>query len=94
MLKDDSTAELARLEQAEESLLALFFDEVDARAGGFFAHIGLPRDATWGAFRRHYDRNGLPDMQRASADMAGYAPIAAHLAARGVAVLTERVSGG
>ena len=89
MPKDESTTELAQLEKAEDALLTLFLDEVDARGGDFFAHIGLPRDASWGAFRRHYDRNGLPDIQRASVDLASYTPVAAHLAARGLAVLTR-----
>ena len=90
MATDQAKAELARLEQAEDSLLAIFFDEVDNRSGDFFAHIGLPRDASWGAFRRRYDRDGAPDIDRAGVDLAGCAPIAAHLAARGVAVLHRK----
>ena len=76
------------------SLLTLFLDEVDARGGDFFAYVGLPRDASWGQFRRRYDRDGEPDISRAGADMAGYAPIAAHLPARGVAVLAEGAGHG
>ncbi len=44
MPKDEPTAELARLEQAEDSLLALFFDEIDNRNGDYFVHVGLPHD--------------------------------------------------
>ena len=94
MATDQVKAELARLEQAEESLLALFFDEIDNRSGDYFVHVGLPRDVSWGKFRRHYDTNGEPDLERSGADLASYPPVAAPLAARGVAVLTERAGNG
>ena len=84
MPTDQAKAELAQLEAAEDALLTLFFDEVDARVGDFFAHVGLPRDALWGQFRRHYDRNGEPDLERSGADLASYPPIKAHLDYLGV----------
>ena len=94
MATDQTAADLTRLEEAEDALLTLFLDEIDKRNGDFFDHIGLPRDASWGQFRRRYDRNGLPDIQRAGADLAAYTPIAAHLAARSGTVLSERAGNG
>lgn len=73
MPKDQAEAELARLEQAEESLLRIFLDEVDNRNGEFFCRIGLSRTPSWGAFRRRYNRGGAADAERASADLAAIA---------------------
>jgi hypothetical protein len=62
--------------EAEEVLLAMYRDEAEYGDGGFFEHIGLPRDASWGQFRRHYDKAGLPDAERAANDLTTYPPVA------------------
>ena len=69
-MQTDRNADLARLEQAEDSLLQIFLDEVDNRTGEFFCHVGLPRAPTWGSFRRRYDRAGAADIDRATRDLA------------------------
>ena len=69
-MQSDRNADLARLEQAEDSLLQIFLDEVDGRTGEFFCRVGLPRAPTWGSFRRRYDRGGTADIERATRDLA------------------------
>ena len=45
----------------------------------FFIHIGLPRDCSWEAFRRHYTTRKRIDHARAADDLASFPPIAARL---------------
>ena len=65
-----------RLVEHENILLGHFIDEAENSDGGFFEHIGLPADASWGEFRRHYDKDGVPDIDRAANDLFTYPPIA------------------
>ena len=62
--------------EAENLLLGLYEDEVANADFDFFEHVGLPRDASWGQFRRHYDKDGLPDSERAAQDLWTYSPVA------------------
>lgn len=66
--------------EAENLLLGLYEDQVANADFDFFEHIGLPRDASWGQFRRHYDKDGLPDSERASRDLRTYPPVAKRIA--------------
>ena len=66
--------------QAENMLLGIFEDGLTDGDGSFFEHAGLPRDASWGQFRRHYDTAGMPDAGRAAGDLATYPPIANRIA--------------
>ena len=66
--------------EAENLLLGFYEEELLNGDGSFADHIGLPRDASWGAFRRHYDKDGLPDSSRAANDLATYPPIARRIA--------------
>ena len=47
--------------------------------GEVFPHIGLPRDCSWEAFRRHYTKRNRIDFDRAGDDLASFPPIAARL---------------
>ena len=66
--------------KAEDMLLGQYLDAAENNDGGLFRHIGLPSDASWGQFRRHYDNNGKPDIDRAVNDLLTYPPVAAHIA--------------
>ena len=66
--------------EAENLLLSLYEDEAIHSDGSFFEHVGLSRDASWGHFRRHYDKEGLPDADRAANDLATYPPVARRIA--------------
>ena len=63
----------------ENLLFGQYMDEVENGSGKYFEYLGLPRDATWGHFRRHYDKDGLPDVMRAAEDLAKYPPIKARI---------------
>lgn len=45
----------------------------------FFPHIGLPRDCSWEAFRRHYTKRKRIDHERVAGDLESYPPIAARM---------------
>ncbi len=47
--------------------------------GEIFLHIGLPRDCSWEAFRRHYTTRKRIDHARAAGDLLSFPPIAARL---------------
>lgn len=66
--------------QAENLLLGLYEDTAVNADFDFFEHVGLPRDASWGQFRRHYDKDGLPDSERAAQDLRTYPPVAKQIA--------------
>ena len=61
----------------ENLLLESYLDVADD--GAFFTHIGLPPDASWGDFRRHYNNDGKPDNDRHANDLLSYPPIAARI---------------
>lgn len=76
MPSDQSDSELIGHENV---LLNHYMSEVERGTGEYFEYLGLPRDATWGHFRRHYDKDGLPDLSRAAEEMANYPPIKARV---------------
>ncbi len=51
----------------------------DGDDGEFFLHIGLPRDCSWGAYRRHYTTRKRIDHARAADDLLSFPPIAARI---------------
>ena len=51
-------------------------DSQEDEQGEFFAHVGLPRDCTWKAFRRHYTTRKRIDHPRHAQDLLSYPPIA------------------
>ncbi len=54
-------------------------DYAEDGEGEIFLHIGLPRDCSWEAFRRHYTKRNRIDFDRAGDDLASFPPIAARL---------------
>ena len=54
-------------------------DHVEDGEGGFFLHIGVPRDCSWEAFRRHYTTRKRIDHARAAGDLMSFPPIAARI---------------
>ena len=68
------------IEEAEDMLLGLYEDEAENGDGSFFEHIGLPSDATWEQFCRHYADCGGPSSERVGNDLATYPPIAQRIA--------------
>ncbi len=54
-------------------------DYAEDGEGEFFLHIGLPRDCSWEAFRRHYTTRKRIDHTRAADDLVSFPPIAARL---------------
>ncbi len=54
-------------------------DYTEDGEGEVFLHIGLPRDCSWEAFRRHYTTRKRIDHARAADDLLSFPPIAARL---------------
>ncbi len=54
-------------------------DYTEDGEGEVFLHIGLPRDCSWEAFRRHYTTRKRIDHARAADDFMSFPPIAARL---------------
>ncbi len=54
-------------------------DYTEDGEGEVFLHIGLPRDCSWEAFRRHYTTRKRIDHARAAGDLLSFPPIAARL---------------
>ena len=51
-------------------------DDIEDEQGEFFAHVGLPRDCSWEAFRRHYTTSKRIDHARHAEDLLSFPPIA------------------
>ena len=79
----DVAKEMAREGEIGPSSVALLRNWYDSHSeeGGeeFFPHIGLPRDCSWEAFRRHYTTRKRIDFDRAGDDLASFPPIAARI---------------
>ncbi len=79
----DGTKELVQEGEIGPSSVALLRNWYDSHSeeGGeeFFPHIGLPRDCSWEAFRRHYTTRKRIDHARAADDLFSFPPIAARL---------------
>ncbi len=79
----DAVKEMAREGEIGPSSVALLRNWYDNHAedgeGEFFLHIGLPRDCSWEAFRRHYTTRKRIDHARAADDLMSFPPIAARL---------------
>ena len=79
----DAAKESAREGETGPSSVAILRDWYDDSSeegeGEIFAHIGLPRDCSWGAFRRHYTTRKRIDFDRAGGDLLSFPPIAARL---------------
>ena len=54
-------------------------DHAEDGEGEIFLHIGLPRDCSWEAFRRHYTTRKRIDHARAADDLLSFPRIAARL---------------
>ncbi len=54
-------------------------DHAEDGKGEVFLHIGLPRDCSWEAFRRHYTTRKRIDHARAADDLLSFPPVAARL---------------
>ncbi len=52
---------------------------IEEWGGEFFLHIGLPRNCSWEAFRRHYTTRKRIDLARAADDFFCFPPIVARL---------------
>ncbi len=62
------------------AVLRYWYDDyAEDGEGEIFLHIGLPRDCSWEAFRRHYTTRKRIDFDRAGDDLASFPPIAARL---------------
>ncbi len=75
----DGAKESAREGEIGPSSVALlrnWYDDHKEGEGEFFAHVGLPRDCTWKAFRCHYMTRKRIDHPRHAADLVSYPPIA------------------
>ena len=79
----DAAKESAREGEIGPSSVALLRNWHDSHSeeGGeeFFLHIGLPRDCSWEAFRRHYTKRKRIDHARAAADLESFPPIVARI---------------
>ena len=60
-------------------LRSWYDDYAEDGEGEVFLHIGLPRDCSWEAFRRHYTTRKRIDHARAADDLASFPPIAARI---------------
>ncbi len=79
----DGAKELAQEGEIGPSSVAIlrnWYDSYSEEGGGeFFSHIGLPRDCSWEAFRRHYTTRKRIDNARAADDFFSFPPIVARL---------------
>ncbi len=77
----DAVKEMAQEGEIGPSSVAIlrnWYDSYSEEGGGeFFSHIGLPRDCSWEAFRRHYTTRKRIDRARAADDLMSFPPIAA-----------------
>ncbi len=65
-----------QISEDEAALRSHYEEEAADGEGRFFEFIGLPRDATWEQFRQHYDKDGVPDIDRVASDFFRYPPVA------------------
>ena len=63
-------------------LRSWYDDHMEGAGGEFFAHIDLPRDCAWEAFRMHYMTRKRIDHARHAADLLSYPPIASEIKKR------------
>ena len=79
----DATKEMAQEGEIGPSSVAIlrnwYDDYAEDGEGEVFLHIGLPRDCSWEAFRRHYTTRKRIDFDRAGDDFASFPPIAARI---------------
>ncbi len=79
----DGAKELAQEGEIGPSSVALLRNWYDSHSedgeGEFFLHIGLPRDCSWEAYRRHYTTRKRIDHARAADDLMSFPPIVARL---------------
>ena len=79
----DATKEMAREGEIGPSSVAILRnwhdDYTEDGEGEVFLHIGLPRDCSWEAFRRHYTTRKRIDHARAADDFFSFPPIVARL---------------
>ncbi len=79
----DAAKEMAQEGEIGPSSVAIlrnwYDDYTEDGEGEVFLHIGLPRDCSWEAFRRHYTTRKRIDFDRAGDDFASFPPIAARI---------------
>ncbi len=79
----DAAKEMAHEGEIGPSSVAVlrhwYDDYAEDGEGEIFLHIGLPRDCSWEAFRRHYTTRKRIDFDRAGGDFLSFPPIAARL---------------
>ncbi len=79
----DAAKESAQEGEIGPSIVAVlrnwYDDYAEDREGEVFLHIGLPRDCSWEAFRRHYTTRKRIDHARAADDLLSFPPVAARL---------------
>ncbi len=79
----DVAKEMAREGEIGPSSVAVlrnWYDSyIEEWGGEFFLHIGLPRNCSWEAFRRHYTTRKRIDHARAADDFFSFPPIVARL---------------
>ena len=75
----NAAKEAARDGEIGPSSVAILRNWYDDEEGEFFAHVGLPRDCSWDAFRSHYTTRKRIDHARHADDLMSFPPIAARL---------------
>ncbi len=79
----DGTKKMAQVGEIGPSSVAIlrnwYDDYAEDGEGEVFLHIGLPRDCSWEAFRRHYTTRKRIDFDHAGGDFLSFPPIAARL---------------
>ncbi len=79
----DAVKEMAQEGEIGPSRVAIlrnwYDDYAEDGEGEVFLHIGLPRDCSWEAFRRHYTTRKRIDHARAAEDLISFPPIVARL---------------
>ncbi len=79
----DATKEMAQQGEIGPSSVAIlrnwYDDYAEDAEGEIFLHIGLPRNCSWKAFRRHYTTRKRIDHARAADDFFSFPPIVARL---------------
>ncbi len=75
----DAAKESAQEGEIGPSSVALLRNWHDDEEGEFFAHVGLHRDCSWEAFRRHYTTRKRIDHALHADDLMSFPPIAARI---------------
>ena len=63
----------------DDLMLLRTYEDAKENYPGFFEHIGMDPDVSYGGFRDHYDKGSVADIDRVAMDLFTYPPGWAHI---------------